>query len=225
MEHLEPYQTTLLCPICDSAMSWAAHRTFTVRLINGWLVNSINVVPLRVSLRHLRSTTFRGSSEIQPYWNSSRTMHVGTKQSRLRTSTTRRSSNELTNLNFGKSELMQTRPSKLQALTVLLLNKSKIFVIAWMLDNTNNLSLNASWLLSPQAQRAIERLNSPFVADGTDHENRENILNRKTRENRINLIELNSSEEQDYQNTKVNSETTTIPLRLVTIVQTIGETE
>jgi len=94
-----------------------------------------------------------------------------------------------------------------------------------MLDNTNNLPLNASWLLSPQAQRAIERLNSPFVADGTDHENRENILNRKTRENRINLIELNSSEEQDCQNTKVNSETTTIPLRLVTIVQTIGETE
>ena len=131
-------------------------------------------------------------------------MHVGTKQSRLRTSTTRRSSNELTNLNFGKSELMQTRPSKLQALTVLLLNKSKIFVIAWMLDNTNNLSLNASWLLSPQAQRAIERLNSPFVADGTDHENRENILNRKTRENRINLIELNSSEEQDScENNKV----------------------
>jgi len=104
-----------------------------------------------------------------------------------------------------------------------------------MSDNTNNLSPNASWLLSPQAQRAIERLNSPFVADGTDCENRdnrknrENTVNRETRENRLNLIELNSSEEQDFceNNKVVNSESgmTTILLRLVTIAQMIGETE
>jgi len=72
-----------------------------------------------------------------------------------------------------------------------------------MLDNTDNFLPNASWLLSPQAQNTTEQLNSSPVADGTNRENRdncenrENTVNREISENRINLIELNSNEEQD----------------------------
>jgi len=75
----------------------------------------------------------------------------------------------------------------------------------------------------------MERLNSSPVAERENRDNRkncENTVNRETRKNRVNLIELNSSKEQDYRenNKVVNRKMMTIPLHLMTIAQTIGET-
>jgi len=79
-----------------------------------------------------------------------------------------------------------------------------------MSDNTDNLSSNTS-LLNTSTAHNIEQFAT--CADGTDRENRdnrenrENTINRETHVNRVNLIELKSSEEQDFRekNKVVNS--------------------